>query len=56
MSIDESNDFLKNSNFEDMISELNLEDLKDKDVSSFTLRMFNEITLFEMNEVVDQKS
>ena len=56
MSNDESSDFLKNSNFEDMISELKLFMIKNKDVSSFTLRMFNDIFVFEMNDVVVQKS
>ena len=53
---EDNTEFLENSNFEDMISELNLDEIKDKDTSSFTLRMFNNITVFEMDEVVDQKS
>ena len=53
---EDNTEFLENSNFEDMISELNLDELKDKDTSSFTLRKFNNITVFEMDEVVDQKS
>ena len=50
------NDFLENSNFEEMISEQNFDELKDKDISSFTLKKYNEIIVFEMDEVVEQKS
>ena len=53
---EENKEFLLNSNFEEMISELNLTDLKNKDVSSFTLKMFDDITVFEMDKVVNQKS
>ena len=49
-------EFIEFSNFEDMISKLNLDELKDKDTSSFTLKKFNNIIVFEMDEVVDQKS
>ena len=49
-------EFLENSNFEEMISKLNLDDIKNKDTSSFTLKMFNNIIEFEMDEVVDQIS
>ena len=52
----ENMEFIEFSNFEDMISKLNLDELKDKDTSSFTLKKFNDITVFEMDEVVDQKS
>ena len=52
----ENSEFIEFSNFEDMISELNIDELKDKDTSSFTLRKFNNVTVFEMDEVVDQKS
>jgi len=52
----DNTEFLENSNFEDMISELNLDELKDKNISSFTLKMFDNITVFEMDEVFDQKS
>ena len=59
ISHDDSEDnieFIKSSNFEDMVSKLNLSELKDKDTSSFTLKMFNNIIVFEMDEVVEQKS
>ena len=53
---EENTEFIQNSNFEDMISELNLAEIKDKDVSSFTLKMFDDITVFEMDEVANQIS
>ena len=53
---EENIEFIKSSNFEDMVSKLNLSELKDKDTSSFTLKMLNNIIVFEMDEVVDQKS
>jgi len=52
----DNTEFIEFSNFEDMISKLNLDELKDKDTSSFTLKKFNDVTVFEMDEVVDQKS
>ena len=39
-----------------MISELNIDEIKDKDTSSFILKKFNDITVFEIDEVVKQKS
>ena len=39
-----------------MVSNLNLSELIDKDTSSFTLKKFNNIIVFEMDEVIDQKS
>ena len=56
VSNEDNSEFIEFSNFEDMISKLNLDELKDKDTSSFTLRKFNDIIVFEMDEVVDQKS
>ena len=53
---EDNTEFIEFSNFEDMISKLNLDELKDKDISSFTLKKFNDITVFEMDKVVDQKS
>jgi hypothetical protein len=53
---EDNTEFIEFSNFEDMISKLNLDELKDKDTSSFTLKKFNDVTVFEMDEVVDQKS
>ena len=52
----DNTEFIENSNFEDMISKLNLDDIKNKETSSFTLKMFNNIIVFEMDEVVDQIS
>ena len=52
----DNTEFIEFSNFEKMISELNIDEIKDKDTSSFTLKKFNDITVFEMDEVVDQKS
>ena len=51
-----NSEFIEFSNFEDMVSQLNISELIDKDSSSFTLKKFNNITVFEMDEVVDQKS
>ena len=53
---EENSEFIEFSNFEDMISNLNLSELMDKDTSSFTLKKFNNVTVFEMDEVADQKS
>ena len=52
----QNSEFIEFSNFEDMISELNINELLDKDTSSFTLRKFSNVTVFEMDEVVDQIS
>ena len=52
---EENKKFLLNSNFEEMISDLNFENIKNKNVSSFTLKMLDDITVFEMDQVVDQK-
>ena len=53
---EENSEFIEFSNFEEMVSNLNLSELIDKDTSSFTLKKFNNIIVFEMDEVVDQKS
>ena len=53
---EENKEFIEFSNFEEMVSKLNLSELIDKDTSSFTLKKFNNIIVFEMDEVVDQKS
>jgi hypothetical protein len=53
---EENKEFIAFSNFEEMVSKLNLSELIDKDTSSFTLKKFNNIIVFEMDEVVEQKS
>ena len=52
----DNSEFIEFSNFENLIPKINLEELKDKDISSFTLKKFNDITVFEMDKIVDQKS
>ena len=49
-----SNDkFLENSNFEEMVEKTDLKEVNKK-MSSFTLKLFNDIITFEMEDVINQ--
>ena len=53
---DKLNDtFLINSNFEDMISNINFDEIINKEHSSFTFDMLDEIIVFEIQNIIDQK-
>ena len=53
---EENSEFIEFSNFEEMISKINVSELIYKDTSSFTLKKFSNVIVFEMDEVEDQKS
>ena len=55
-NIDTNNDFVKNSNFDKMISNTDLKVIINKETSSFNFSMLSEIVTFEMEDVINQFS
>jgi hypothetical protein len=55
-NISTNNEFVKNSNFDKMISNTDLQVIINKDTSSFNFSMLSEIVTFEMEDVINQIS
>ena len=55
-NINTNNEFVKNSNFDKMISNTDLQVIVNKDTSSFNFSMLSEIVTFEMEDVINQLS
>ena len=55
-NITTNNEFVKNSNFDKMISNTDLQVIINKDTSSFNFSMLSEIVTFEMEDVINQYS
>jgi hypothetical protein len=55
-NINTNNEFVKNSNFDKMISNTDLQVIVNKDTSSFNFSILSEIVTFEMEDVINQLS